>query len=255
MVKTPSLNKNNSPSASSWAEWFERCAQHYDDPRMKMAYYEDGNTGNPVPIEVMEAIYQDIWNKLSANKDSIILDVGGGMGMLSAAYQNRVCRFVETDISQTMIRNAKELNPQGTFFICDATSLPFASGSFDRVLSYSVFHYLNNLTLVQKVLDEFSRVVKKDGLIFIGDVLKLENDTRLPNKELEKSDKKPSTRSWWPNSLKHQLKKLTIDSSFFINYCKDKKLKCSILEQDIPGKTTTASRYDVAITFFDNGQK
>jgi len=237
--------RNKSNPASSWAQWFDRCAKHYDDPRMKMAYYKDGLSGKPVSQKTMTAIYKDVWDKLCAGKDSAMLDVGGGVGMFSQAFDKWVYKIIGTDISPAMIKDAYRLNPNGTFLVCDAAALPFYSGSFDRILCYSVFHYLKDLAHVKKVLNEFVRVVKKDGLIFVGDIL-----TDTPGQKAKKNSKNNIPASvWWPSSLNHSLRKLAIDPHFFIDDCRTRGCRCDILPQRIPGKTTAASRYDVVIQF------
>ncbi len=223
---------------SSWAEWFDRCAQLYKDPRMKMAYYKDGATGEPVSMETLHAIHEDVWKKLRANQQHTLLDVGSGIGLFIQAFQNRLRRIVGTDISFHMMKDATAINPQGIFLQCDVSSLPFSSKIFDRVLCYSVFHYLKNDSHAQKTIDEFRRVVKKDGLILIGDVL-------YPFKKVP-SKKNSQSSVWWPSSLNHRLQKKNFPPDFFIDYCQKNNLKYEILNQDIKGKDKN-ERYDVAI--------
>lgn len=247
MTNTHSPDKNNSP-ADSWAQWFDRCAAHYQDPRMKMAYYEDGKTGKPVSSRLMEAIYEDIWNKLEAKQDSVILDVGGGVGLFSAAYNTRVGKVIATDIAPSMIQTALKLHPGGNFIVCDAASLPFGAYSVDRILCYSVFHYLKDLAQVKKVLDEFTRVVKPSGLILIGDILKVAHPLPEDKEETEKQ-----SSQWWPSELNHNLTKFPIDQSFFTDYCQNKGISGSILRQEIPEKRTASERYDCLIRLSDDG--
>src|SRR3989338_7623814 len=171
MTKRKAVAKIKPSRADSWAQWFERCARHYKDPRMKMAYYRDGRSGKPVSIKVMRAIQKDIWKKLKPAPHSRILDAGGGIGLFSRSFQYQTKSVVGTDISPTMMRDARRLNPNGKFVVCDIGLLPFMRGSFDRILCYSVFHYLKNTAQAIKALDEFMRVVKKNGSVMIGDVL------------------------------------------------------------------------------------
>lgn len=266
------------PPVSSWAEWFDRCAQHYQDPRMKMAYYKDGATGEPVSMETLQAIHEDVWKKLRPDAQSTLLDVGSGIGLFVQAFQKRLRRIVGTDISFHMMKDAAAINPRGIFLQCDVCSLPFSSKSFDRLLCYSVFHYLPDEIHAQKTIDEFRRVVKNAGSILIGDVLyPLENRSfpnvliGNPNKEMtgpptttnrsprhegkafggdnsgknsKKTNKPP--HAWWPSCLNHHLKKKTFPPTFFIDYCQKNGLRCEILTQDIKGKDKD-ERYDVAI--------
>ena len=252
---------------SSWAEWFDRCARHYQDPRMKMAYYQDGATGEPVSMETLHAMHEDVWKKLRAAPQCTLLDVGSGIGLFVQAFQNRLRRIVGTDIALTMMKDAAAINPRGIFLQCDVSSLPFSSKTFDRLLCYSVFHYLTDDAHAQKTIDEFRRVVQTGGLILIGDVLYpvefLKRNLSFPNALVgnpneivtgpptktfggDNSKKNNPSSAWWPSCLNHRLKKKTFPPEFFRNYCQKNGGKCEILTQDIKGKDKN-ERYDVAI--------
>ena len=266
MKNQPTQRESSSP-ASSWAQWFDRCAEHYQDPRMKMAYYKDGATGEPVEMETLRAIHEDVWKKLRATPQSTLLDVGSGIGLFAQSFQNRLRRVVGTDISFNMVKDAAALNPRGTFLQCDVSSLPFVSKTFERLLCYSVFHYLHDDNHARQTIDEFRRVVKKNGLILIGDLLYpseiIQKKVSSPNASIgnpdkaisgppiktfggdnSKKDNKPSS-PWWPSSLNHQLQKKTFPPPFFQKYAWENGLSCEILTQEIKGKDN--SRYDVAI--------
>ena len=89
-------------------------------------------------------------------------------------------------------------------------------------------------------------MVKHNGIILIGDIL-------LPGSRKEPLVKKKILQKpWWPSALNHQLTKLKIEPTFFKNYCRQKNLKCEILEQHIPGRVIPEKRYDVRITVKKN---
>lgn len=237
----PVKRKQSASPVSSWSEWFERSARHYQDPRMKMAYYFDGR---PDPMKVIKAIHHDVWRKLKATKNSTLLDVGSGVGLFFEAFNKKLKHIVGTDVSLSMLRDARKLNPKGAFLLCDASSLPIVSQSFDRILCYSVFHYLSGPSKATKVLDEFTRVVKEGGSILIGDVL----NTQTQKKKFHSHQSgNPLASRWWPPTLAHNLDKQQFSPSFFKNYCRQRKFRCAILRQNIPGKPTADSRYDVVI--------
>ena len=261
-MKNSNSKTKISSQVSSWAEWFDRCAQHYQDPRMKMAYYKDGATGEPVSMETLQAIHEDVWEKLNANSQHTLLDVGSGIGLFVQTFQNRLQRIVGTDIALTMMKDAASINPRATFLQCDVSFLPFSSKTFDRLLCYSVFHYLQDDAHAHKTIDEFRRVVKPDGLILIGDVLyppeffkenppviaRSASQRRSNLLKVEKiaSQKALAMTQWWPSCLNHRLKKKIFPPEFFRNYCQKNGWKCEILTQDIKGKNKN-ERYDVAI--------
>lgn len=218
----------------SWGECFDRKAQYYDDPRLKMGY---GNQGTPVPHSVMTRTIKDVWQKLAPEEDSKMLDVGAGAGLFCEAFRSRVENLVGVDISRFMIADAKQMSPDGSFAVCRAGDLPFRGGSFDRVLCYSVFHYLSQC-VARRTIWEFLRVVTGGGVVLIGDVpMSMKSDSRL-------TDGVPYEH---PEYLEHNLKHTTYSPGFF--YACGDFLGCdvTICEQDIEGKETAGYRFDVLI--------
>ncbi len=207
---------------------------------MKMAYYLDGRTGIPVPPKVMQATYRDIWSKIEAQNWHSLVDVGCGAGLFIKKYAPCVKNIIGTDASVHMIKAAQKNNPQNLFFVCEAGRLPFPDQQFDRLLCYGVFHYLPDKKMAEQTIDEFRRVVKNDGLILIGDVLESLNPA--PRSSVSKKN-----IPWWPSQLNHQLTKLKIPRTFFLDYCREQNYVCEILEQNIPGRVLPDTRYDIRI--------
>src|SRR6516164_1279538 len=70
-----------------------------------------------------------------------ILDVGCGPGYVSAAATERGVNAIGLDFSEEMIGIAKEKFPQVEFRQGDAQNLPFANGTFDRVVAnFALLH-------------------------------------------------------------------------------------------------------------------
>lgn len=225
----------------SWAEWFDRRAQYYDNPLLKMAYYIDGK---PVSDDVMRATIDDVRKKMRIRPADRLLDVGGGVGLFTNAFRSKRRRLFTTDISFNMVRDARAMNRDSVFLVCEASALPFEDSSFDKVLCYSVFHYLRDAAHVKKVLKEFARVVRDGGFILIGDI---------PTKvhEIKKIVKPPvsSGKSGYkhPPFLKHDLKRMVFEPKFFIDFFAREGLKCRIAGQKIKGKVTSSTRFDVMV--------
>jgi ubiquinone/menaquinone biosynthesis C-methylase UbiE len=236
-------NIDETSDIKTWAEWFERRAQYYDDPLLKMGYFVDGQT---VSAEVMMATIDDVWKKLRSEKENTLLDVGGGVGLFAHELQSRFKSIVTTDISLGMASDGRKMHPDGIFFVCSAAALPFSSSSFDRLLCYSVFHYLQERSHVKKVLSEFSRVVKNGGMILIGDVPSKQMEAQMitDTHDYKTNKKKPS---YYPPVLAHDLSQLRLEPDFFVEFCRDFGLSCRTLKQDIKGKVTSSSRFDILI--------
>lgn len=241
MTKTSSKKKDITP-ITSWQEWFEHAARHYDNPSMKMAYYTDAHSGIPVTEDIMAATYKDIWNKLSPNKKDKILDVGCGVGNLFKHYGHQAALIIGTDISLTMVHDALKRNPQGKFLTCESLCLPFKPKTFDRVLCYSVFQYLSSLPTALRVMDELARLCKNDAVIMLGDIIHPPSSPKAKIPQI-----KPSEKKWWPDHLNHNLKKMRFDPSFFMEYGQKRKYNIKVLKQNIPSRKLPDVRYDVLI--------
>ena len=96
----------------------------------------------------------DVSGKLS------VLDVGCGPGYVSAAAAERGAQPIGLDFSNEMIAIAKKTFPEIEFREGDAQELPFADGTFDRVVAnFALLHLVNP----ERACAEACRVLKADG--------------------------------------------------------------------------------------------
>ncbi|MEO7056295.1 MAG: bifunctional demethylmenaquinone methyltransferase/2-methoxy-6-polyprenyl-1,4-benzoquinol methylase UbiE [Caldimonas sp.] len=100
-----------------------------------------------------------------------VLDIAGGTGDLARAFASRVGSggmVVHTDINEAMLKQGRDrLIDDGLVLptlLCDAESLPFATGSFDLV---TVAFGLRNMTHKDKALAEMARVLKVGGRVLV----------------------------------------------------------------------------------------
>ena len=104
--------------------------------------------------------------------DDIILDAGGGTGLLPDLMLRNNCRFrqyVIADLSPKMLQRAVKTHKGDnniSYTLCDSHKLPFLSGSFTTVVSNSSLHYHQNL---EQSLSEFYRVLQPSGKLIIVD--------------------------------------------------------------------------------------
>lgn len=93
-----------------------------------------------------------------------ILDIGGGgEGIISKLYQNRV---VAIDIREDELSEVDEQH--SLKIVMDATDLAFMANQFDRVTAFYSLMYFNDED-VKKTIKEVTRVIKPGGLIEIWD--------------------------------------------------------------------------------------
>lgn len=99
-------------------------------------------------------------------KDSdYLLDIGCGTGK----YAIFSCRYIGIDPNKDYIDYAKK-HHLGTFLKMDGTDLKFPDQTFDFVINISTLHHVSDETTI-KMIDAMKRVCKKDGYIYIVDVV------------------------------------------------------------------------------------
>ena len=99
--------------------------------------------------------------------DDTVLECACGTGLLSAVIAQKCRQLTATDFSGKMLKKA-EKNCRAfrniTYDLADITALPFADGSFDKVVAGNVIHLLDN---PMTALSELNRVCKDGGMLII----------------------------------------------------------------------------------------
>jgi SAM-dependent methyltransferase len=94
-----------------------------------------------------------------------ILDVGCGTGSLTFALAKRVKARIEgIDSSAAYVEHATRhnLDPSITFRVGDVCALPFGSGTFDRVLSHLVLHFVPD---TRQAVAEMRRIARRGATV------------------------------------------------------------------------------------------
>src|SRR3954469_2940427 len=94
-----------------------------------------------------------------------VLDVGCGAGAALAPASERVASAVGIGLSPAMAERAQASAPRAEVRVGDATSLDFADGSFDVVLSAFTVFFMPDPTAA---LQEWRRVLAPDGRIVLS---------------------------------------------------------------------------------------
>jgi SAM-dependent methyltransferase len=104
--------------------------------------------------------------KRFAIPDTRVLDVGFGDGYGAAILSESVREYVGVDNSELAVREARARYdlPNVIFANSEGAELPFASGSFDLVVS---FHVLEHIEQPEPYLAELARVCRAGGRIVI----------------------------------------------------------------------------------------
>ena len=96
-----------------------------------------------------------------------VLDAGCGGGRDTNRLQERGIETVGLDITHNLIQEAKKNFPQCNFVEGDILQLPFDNESFQGVWAHASLVHFDQDEQISKAINEFSRVLKKDGILHI----------------------------------------------------------------------------------------
>ena len=103
-----------------------------------------------------------------------ILDAGCGHGRNCEYFIKNNYEIYGLDIKEEVIINLKEkidnwnsLFPKGNFSTADLSAIPFPENHFDFIISSAVLHFSENKDHFVQLFKEHTRVLKKDGFLFI----------------------------------------------------------------------------------------
>ncbi len=96
-----------------------------------------------------------------------VLDLGCGNGKTSAALMEREASVTGIDFSPSAVASCRKLfGEKGTFLEADVRALPFADGSFDRVVSVHVIEHVPESD-ISKASEEIRRVLRSGGTLYL----------------------------------------------------------------------------------------
>jgi len=112
-----------------------------------------------------------------------IIDVACGTGDMMDFWKSRadkkniqIKEIIGVDPSVGMVDVAKQKYPKFNYHIAKATEIPLKDESSDIL---SITYGIRNVVQRREALDEFNRVLKKDGLVVILEFMKNENPSAL----------------------------------------------------------------------------
>ncbi|MDD4607379.1 MAG: class I SAM-dependent methyltransferase [Patescibacteria group bacterium] len=100
-------------------------------------------------------------------RNASILDVGCGVGIDSKYATSKGCNVVGVDLSEKMLETAKSNYPQIDFRLEDIRHLKFEDKKFDGVIASCSLIHIPKVD-VPKTLENFSRMLSDDGVMYIG---------------------------------------------------------------------------------------
>ena len=118
-------------------------------------------------VEQTRLIARDVAAKLELGPQDDLLDVGCGSGLLLSILRERCRSVFGVDFAASQLALGRKHFPDIPFASASAEALPFPEARFSRILCYGVWHYVDNW---RDTLDGFLAVLRRPGIILIGDI-------------------------------------------------------------------------------------
>jgi demethylmenaquinone methyltransferase/2-methoxy-6-polyprenyl-1,4-benzoquinol methylase len=235
------MNEQESHKQEKIVSMFDNIAPTYDTANRVMSMGVDKSWRRKACDLAYEFYGQDSLDK--------IVDVACGTGDMMDFWRSRaevngiaIGEIVGVDPSNGMVNVAREKYPKFNYHISKATEIPIDDNSADVL---SITYGIRNVVERKEALDEFNRVLKKDGLVVILEFMKNENPSTLGkirdfymNKILPKVggliSKNLEAYEYLPNSIEdfstvEGMKKELEDAGFEMLYTKSFSMDISTL--------------------------
>jgi ubiquinone/menaquinone biosynthesis C-methylase UbiE len=98
-------------------------------------------------------------------KNTMVLDLGCGTGLLSKVLASKGFNVLGIDISLESLRLLQQFESRISTIQADATRLPFTDGSCHAVVSLGAWRHFSD---IRRVIAEVARILKDDGLLIVG---------------------------------------------------------------------------------------
>lgn len=125
-----------------------------------MYYHHKGKLDKDIEIVLAE-----MQRRQFDTEKPVTLDVGCSIGRYEKTLVNKGHRTVGIDVASSPLIEAHTNVPEANFVIADVMNLPFQNQKFDLVLCIELLHHFTDV-LLEKLLDEVTRVIKPGGYFF-----------------------------------------------------------------------------------------
>jgi ubiquinone/menaquinone biosynthesis C-methylase UbiE len=165
---------------------------------------------------------------LQVDKRHRVLDCGSGAGAQSLFVSREAGVCVSLDYSPPLLRFGARIGAIAYPVGGEAGGLPFRSGTFDRLLCFSVIFYFPDFEYARRALDDMLRVCTPEGRIVITDV----PDAALKGEALRA---RQHPRHPTQHRSKADLQHLYYPRSFFTDVARAHGCSCTIVDHPLSG--------------------
>lgn len=132
-------------------------------------------------------IVADVLAKLEPKSGDRLLDIGCGPGNLLIPLSFHVRQAVGIDHPDIIARYSGRFRDSAVQWLGGEFPNVVVDGLFDRVLTYSVLHYLPKQEMVFEFLDAGTRLLAPGGRLLVGDVPNRDRKLRFQNSAFGKA--------------------------------------------------------------------
>lgn len=168
---SPHLHSRVAVNSSDWQTVWSRKGTARLDPPHILNGFDDLSEHDYQML--VESILNATHISLDPGANHSVLELGCGAGGFLKFMLSKYSKYhyEAVDFSETLLAAARKLFPAVNFRTQDLTkTLPYANHTFDMVLSFSVLFYMPSEVDVRRLVMEAHRVVKPNGIIFLGDI-------------------------------------------------------------------------------------
>lgn len=124
-------------------------------------------------------IAPEVARKLDLQKTDTLLDIGCGPGVVARLLAPKVRRLVALDHPNTIKHLRPKVKGRNFDFIAGEFLETPISKRFDKVLIYSVMHYLSTPEIAFAFVDKAASLLKPSGRMLVGDLTNLDMKARF----------------------------------------------------------------------------
>ena len=105
-----------------------------------------------------------------AVKNGKILEIGCGTGAVLKTFEKEM-KIFGADYGKSLIKIASKALPGGHFQYSDAANINYKQNYFDSIIIFSCAQFFPDKSYFNKVINKCFKFLKKDGNLFIGDLI------------------------------------------------------------------------------------
>jgi|SRR3989338_1215456 len=129
----------------------------------------------------------DVAEKLGLLPAHTLLEIGCGPGAILCPLSKKVAHATGIDHPDVIAVARAQCKSVNVTFIAGQFPAVGIKEKFDRVLAYSVLHYMPDMSAVEKFIDAATALLKPCGKLLLGDLPNADNTRRFRESEMGKA--------------------------------------------------------------------